>query len=130
MSEQALGVGRAASAPLDEVLRGLDSSADGLSGAEASARLQRHGPNAVRTHRVSAIAVLGRQLRNAVLILLAGTAAVSFFLGDNKQAIIIGVILAESRAASASRHLRDKTGSLVSLDSRGVGARVLYTKVC
>ncbi len=89
-------MGRAASAPLDEVLHGLDSSADGLSGAEASARLLRHGPNAVRTHRVSAIAVLGRQLRNAVLILLAGTAAVSFFLGDNKQAIIIGVILAAS----------------------------------
>ena len=96
MSEQALGVERTASAPLDEVLRWLDSSADGLSGAEASARLLRYGPNAVRTHRVSAIAVLGRQLRNAVLILLAGTAVVSFFLGDNKQAIIIGVILAVS----------------------------------
>jgi len=96
VSEQARGVGWAASAPLDEVLRWVDSSADGLSGVEASARLLRYGPNAVRTHRVSAIAVLGRQLRNAVLILLAGTAVVSFFLGDNKQAIIIGVILAAS----------------------------------
>jgi Mg2+-importing ATPase len=45
---------------------------------------------------VSAIAVLGRQLRSAVLGLLAVTAVVSFFLGDSKQAIIIGVILAAS----------------------------------
>ena len=41
-------------------------------------------------------AVLGRQLRNAVLILLAATAVVSFFLGDSTQAIIIGVILVAS----------------------------------
>ena len=40
--------------------------------------------------------MLGRQLRSAVLGLLAATAVVSFFLGDSKQAIIIGVILAAS----------------------------------
>ena len=78
------------------MLRWLDSSAEGLSSAEASARLVRYGPNAVRTHQVSALAVLGRQLRSAVLVLLAGTAVVSFFLGDSTQAIIIGVILAAS----------------------------------
>ena len=69
-----------AAAPADEVLRWLDSSAAGLSRIEASARLARYGPNAVRTHHVNALAVLGHQLRNAVLILLAGTAVVSFFL--------------------------------------------------
>ena len=62
--------------PVDDVLRWLDSSVAGLSSAEASARLVRYGPNAVRTHHVNALAVLGRQLRNAVLILLAGTAVV------------------------------------------------------
>ena len=87
---------RVAAAPLDDVLRLLDSSPDGLSSAEASARLIRYGPNSVRTHRVSAVAVLGRQLRSAVLGLLATTAVVSFFLGDATQAIIIGVILAAS----------------------------------
>jgi P-type Mg2+ transporter len=85
-----------AAASVDEVLRWLDSSAGGLSGTEASARLARCGPNAVRTHHVNVLAVLGRQLRNAVLILLAGTAVVSFFLGDSMQAVIIGVILATS----------------------------------
>ena len=85
-----------AAAPVDEVLRWLDSSAAGLSGAEADARLARYGPNAVRTHHVNPLAVLGRQLRSAVLILLAGTAVVSYFLGDSMQAVIIGVILAAS----------------------------------
>ncbi|HEY7051947.1 MAG TPA: magnesium-translocating P-type ATPase [Mycobacterium sp.] len=85
-----------ASACVDEVARWLESSADGLSSAEASARLQRLGPNSVRTHRVSAAAVLGRQLRNAVLILLAATAVSSFFLGDSTQAVIITVILLAS----------------------------------
>ena len=85
-----------AAAPVDEVLRRLDSSAAGLSSAEAAARLTRYGPNAVRTHHVNALAVLGRQLRNAVLILLAGTAIVSYFLGDSMQATIIGIILAAS----------------------------------
>ena len=91
-----LSAERVAAAPVDEVMGWLDSSAEGLSSAEVSARLARYGPNAVRTHRVNALAVLGRQLRSAVLMLLAGTAAVSFFLGDSTQAIIIGVILAAS----------------------------------
>ncbi|HEY0229223.1 MAG TPA: HAD-IC family P-type ATPase, partial [Mycobacterium sp.] len=92
----ALTTGRVGAAPIPEVLRWLDTSKGGLSGAEASARLLRYGPNAVRTHRVSAIAVLGRQLRSAVLGLLAVTAVLSYFLGDSKQAIIIGIILAAS----------------------------------
>ncbi len=92
----ALTAKQVAAAPVDQVLQWLDSSAAGLSSTEASARLLRYGPNAVRTHHVSALAVLGRQLRNAVLILLAGTAIVSYFLGDSIQAVIIGVILAAS----------------------------------
>jgi P-type Mg2+ transporter len=85
-----------ASAALDEVFSWLDSSTEGLSGTEAAARLAAHGPNAVRTHKVSALAVLGRQLRSALLLLLAATAVLSFFLGDSTQAVIIGVILVAS----------------------------------
>ncbi|KAA0079367.1 magnesium-translocating P-type ATPase [Mycolicibacterium sp. P9-64] len=85
-----------ASAALDEVTGWLDSSVDGLSSAEATSRLASHGPNAVRTHEVSALAVLGRQLRSALLLLLAATAVLSFFLGDSTQAVIIGAILVAS----------------------------------
>lgn len=101
----------------------------GLTSAEASARLARFGPNSLRTHRVSAWAVLRRQLNNAVLMLLAGTAAVSFYLGDPTQAVIIGVILAvsiglgfvnEFRAeqASAALHSRVSHTALVRRDGQ------------
>ena len=82
-----------ASAPIADVLEWLETCSDGLSSTEAEARLARFGPNSVRTHRVSAFAVLRSQLNNAVLGLLAVTAVLSFFLGDRTQAIIIGVIL-------------------------------------
>ena len=85
-----------ATAPLADVFEWLGTSAHGLSTGEATSRLARVGPNSVRTHRVSAVAVLKRQLNNAVLGLLAVTAALSFFLGDSTEAIIIGVILVAS----------------------------------
>lgn len=87
---------RVASATVDEVVGWLDSSDTGLAGIEAAARLREYGANAVRTHRVSALAVLGRQLRSALLVLLGATAVLSFFLGDSTQAIIIGIILVAS----------------------------------
>ncbi|SBS73485.1 Magnesium-transporting ATPase, P-type 1 [uncultured Mycobacterium sp.] len=85
-----------AAAPLVDVLRWLDTSTEGLSNGEAATRLARIGPNSLRTHRVSAWAVLRRQLNNAVLALLAATAVVSYFLGDGTQAVIIGIILVVS----------------------------------
>ena len=93
LGQDATGRQHLAAAPIADVLGWLDISADGLSSAEAEARLARFGPNSVRTHRVSAFAVLLRQLNNAVLGLLAATAVLSFFLGDSTQATIIGVIL-------------------------------------
>jgi len=59
-----------ATVSVEQVLRRLDSSVDGVSNAQVCERLAHYGPNAIRTHRVSAWAVLARQLNNAVLILL------------------------------------------------------------
>ncbi|ODQ99967.1 magnesium-translocating P-type ATPase [Mycobacterium intermedium] len=108
---------RIADATVAQVMSWLDTSAEGLSVAEAKARLGTFGPNSVRTHRVSALALLGRQLNNAVLVLLALTAALSYLLGDSTQAVIIGVILSvsiglsffnEYRAERASAALHDR----------------------
>lgn len=85
-----------ASAESSDVLERLDTSTEGLSSGQASLRLATVGPNSVRTHRVSAWAVLRRQLNNAVLALLAATAVLSYFLGDGTQAVIIGIILLAS----------------------------------
>jgi P-type Mg2+ transporter len=90
---------------------------NGLSASEVAARRQRYGPNAVRTHRVSALAVLGRQLRSALLGLLLVAAAVSFALGQRTDAVVIGLILAvsvglgfanEYRAERAGAALHDR----------------------
>ncbi|MFN8073050.1 MAG: magnesium-translocating P-type ATPase [Mycobacterium sp.] len=118
-----------AGAPAAEVLAGLATTETGLSSAEAAARLARFGPNSLRTHRVSAWAVLRRQLNNAVLALLALTAVVSVFLGDRTQALIIGIILVvsvglgfvnEYRAeqASAALHSRVRHNAVVRRDGR------------
>jgi Mg2+-importing ATPase len=135
LDSAALTAKRVAGAPVEQVLGWLDSSAAGLSSAEAAARLARHGPNAVQTHHVNALAVLGRQLRSAVLILLAGTAIVSYFLGDSMQAVIIGIILAASiglgfvneyRAehAAAELHGRVRHNALVRRDAKFVSVAV------
>lgn len=116
-----------AALPVVDVLRRLDTTTDGLSTAEAQRRLDRYGPNSVRTHRVSAVAVLARQFKNAVLGLLAVTAIASAFLGDSTQALIIGMILAvgvglgfanEYRAerATAALHSRVRHEAVVRRD--------------
>ena len=89
-------VAEAAAIGADDVLRRLGTSIDGLSPDDARRRLAAAGPNAVRTHGVRPLRILGRQLRNAVLILLAVTASISFFLGQRTDTIVIGVILVAS----------------------------------
>ncbi|HSU47906.1 MAG TPA: cation-transporting P-type ATPase, partial [Arthrobacter sp.] len=57
-----------------ETLERLVSSPAGLPEEEAAVRLETLGPNAVRTHRANAWAVLGRQFASPILILLIVTA--------------------------------------------------------
>ena len=85
-----------AAMPSQEVLDLLGTRASGLGAAEAEARLASYGPNAVRTHHASAVSVLLRQLRSALLLLLIAAAAVSAFVGEGTDAMIIGVIIAAS----------------------------------
>jgi Mg2+-importing ATPase len=73
-----------------------ETGRDGLSASEAARRLAAYGPNAVRDHRARALLVLGRQLRSPLLILLLVTAAASYWLGEQTDAVIIAVIVAAS----------------------------------
>src|SRR5271165_2104989 len=80
----------------DEVLSRLGSGPDGLSSEEVAERLRQFGPNALGTHRVHATAVLFRQLRNPILILLLIAALISGLTGGGTNAVIIPVIVALS----------------------------------
>lgn len=130
--------GQAASAPLTELMSKLHTQPGGLSSAEAAARLAEHGANVVRTHRVSAWAVLRRQLKNAVLILLAVTAVASAFLGDATQAIIIGIILVisiglgfvnEYRAERATAALHSRVRHTAVARRDGTATKVAVTEL-
>lgn len=112
-----LDVGQAARLSPEETLEVCGSSPEGITEDEAGRRLSAEGPNAVRSHRARAGVVLARQLRSPLLLLLAVTALVSYFVGERRDALLIGAILAmsvglgfanEYRAARAAEALRDK----------------------
>jgi P-type Mg2+ transporter len=83
----------AARVPTAVVLDRLRTSGDGLTAAEAADRLAAFGPNAIRTHDVRALAVLWRQLRNPLLLLLGATTLVALAAGDHTDALIIFAIV-------------------------------------
>ena len=107
----------AACLPCADVLVRLKSGVEGLSSDEASNRLRTYGPNALGTHQVRATAVLLRQIRNPILVLLFGAALVSGLTGGGTNAVIIGVIVLlsvglgffnEYRAEAAMASLRGR----------------------
>jgi len=105
----------AAVMPPEAVLSRLGSGPDGLSADCAARRQTIFGPNELGTHRVRASAVLLRQLRNPILILLLAAALVSGLTGGGTNALIIAAIVAlsvglgffnEYRAEAAMASLR------------------------
>ena len=91
-----------------EALAKLGSDAGGLSSEEAGKRLAACGPNVLRSHGVSVGAVLVRQLRSYLLLLLLVAAVVSAAVGDRTEALIIGVIIAMSVGLSFLNEFRSE----------------------
>jgi Ca2+-transporting ATPase len=76
------------------VLRELATSREGLTEAEWSRRLARHGPNRFeRTPATSPWKILAAQLRNVVVALLIAAAVVALLTGDLLDAAAILVVL-------------------------------------
>ena len=92
----ALGTAAASALPADDVVARLGTGPGGLTADEVARRHETVGPNVIAVRRVRFVAVLARQLRSALLLLLVVTATVSFFLGNRTDAAIIGVILVVS----------------------------------
>jgi Mg2+-importing ATPase len=112
---------------------GEGDDAHGLSTAEARARREEYGPNALRTHATVPWTVLLRQFRNPLLLLLLAAATVSGFTGAPTDAVIIGAIVAlsvglgffnefRSEQAVAALHQQIRHTALVERD--GVPQRV------
>jgi Mg2+-importing ATPase len=93
---RSLTLASAAALPADDVLGRLASTVDGLSRDEAEARLAQVGPNALRSHGARPFAVLVRQLRNPLLVLLVAAALTSFAVGERTSALIILLIIGMS----------------------------------
>ncbi len=76
------------------VLRQLDTTAQGLSAAEAEARLKLYGANEVaREKRLSALARLVDNIKNPLVILLSVLALVSYLTQDLRSAVVIGMMV-------------------------------------
>ncbi len=130
-------VGAACLSP-EEVLSTLGSGFDGVSSNDADERIEEFGPNALATHRVHATAVLFRQIRNPILVLLLGAVVVSGVTGGGTNAVIIVVIVAlsvglgffnEYRAAVAMEALRGKIRHEAEVVRDGRSCRVPVTNL-
>jgi P-type Mg2+ transporter len=92
----ALDLAAAARHPVSVVLQELGSTQTGLTSERAASRLATVGRNVLATHKVTALGVLGRQLRNPLLILLLAAAGVFAATGDPTDGAIIAAIVAVS----------------------------------
>lgn len=107
-SSRTLDLAAAAAGSGDDALAALDSGRSGLSTAEAQRRLAVHGLNVLASRRVTALSVLGRQVRNPLLVLLLSAAAVSGLTGDPTDALIIATIVALSVGLGFFNELRSE----------------------
>ena len=84
----------------------------GLTAGEVQARLSRYGPNLLAEHRLRALAVLWRQLRNPLLLLLVVTAVISVILKEHADAYIILAIIAMSTGLGFFNEYRSERAML------------------
>jgi len=81
----------------DQLAMQLETSASGLSSANAAGRLARFGPNSLAPPSGrSALAVFARQFRSPLVLILVFAAIVSMFVGEGHEAAIIGAIVLAS----------------------------------
>ena len=103
----------------DEVLRTLDSSRQGLSAAEAAARLARYGRNELIAAKPrSALRIVADQFASVVIVLLLAAALIAFLTGDSLEAVAILVVLSINVILGALTELRARRAmeSLLRLD--------------
>jgi P-type Mg2+ transporter len=95
--DEAGGTGAFWGLPAEEVLRSLTTRAEGLTAAEAAARLLTAGPNRLqKARRTTSLQLLLRQFASPLVLMLAFAAALSLAVREAHDAIIILTILLAS----------------------------------
>jgi Mg2+-importing ATPase len=86
------------SVPAGELLQRLETTAQGLTEAEAAARLARYGANSLKPKReLSWPGLLLGQFKSPLVLILVAAAVLSFFLHDRTNAgIILGIVVVSS----------------------------------
>ena len=80
--------------PVDAVMSRLSSAPQGLVAAEVEHRFERYGPNELQAaEHVSAWAILLEQFKNVLIVILLIATAISAFLGEGVETIVIAVIV-------------------------------------
>src|SRR5512135_249726 len=118
----------------DAVLKELESRSNGLSMAEAEARVKREGLNEIaREKRQSPLMRLWDNVRNPLVILLIGLGILSYLTGDLRAMIVIfvmvvlGIVLRfyqEMRADNAAEKLKAMVNTTATVVRDGKDAEV------
>lgn len=87
-----------ANSSIDDVLKNLATSAQGLSYAEASKRLHEYGPNQLRDTTITWFEILKNQLKNPFILIFIVIAAIYFFTQQYTESIILIIIMAINTA--------------------------------
>jgi len=82
--------------PAEEVLKVLGTGPEGLSGAEAAARLEKFGPNQLaRAKKISPLIIFFRQFASLLMLILLAAIVISYLSGESLEAgVILAILLA------------------------------------
>ena len=78
---------------VEEALRRLGSSLEGLTEEEAERRLRVYGPNTVKARRRSPLRIFARQFANPLIIILIAASTISALLGEVVDFLLITAVV-------------------------------------
>ena len=115
---------RAYSKSKEDVLKELSTTIEGISTAEAKARIERYGKNEIQEgKRKNTFQVFLEQFKDFLVIILIVAAVVSMFLGDLEGAIVILVVITLNAILGTVQHVKAEQ----SLNSLKALSCLLYT---
>jgi P-type Mg2+ transporter len=122
----------------DDVLGAVESGPNGLSEGTVLRHRARVGSNVLRTHHPEPVRLLLRQFRSPLLLLLLAAAAVSAFIKQGREALLIALIVLSSvamgffneyRAERAAAALHDRIQQRVDVKRAGFWSRVTLVEL-